>query len=75
MNTHILQLIVRTMMEEGFVEQVFALHDDDLLQNLRVSWMNDSYEKIIARMRNYYGEEIAFYFAWLGILSFYQRSF
>ncbi|XP_063720745.1 anoctamin-8-like [Symsagittifera roscoffensis] len=68
-NIHFLedQPIIAVLEAMGVVSQLFPLHEKEGMQDLVEKWIHVSHWKQpIDMVKDYFGVEIAFYFAWLG---------
>ncbi|CAB3406145.1 unnamed protein product [Caenorhabditis bovis] len=60
--------ILPRLISTNVVESVSAMHNLELLNKLKQKWVL-SYEQPIEEIKDYFGTEIAMYFAWLGHLT------
>uniref|UniRef100_UPI00358FADBA anoctamin-8-like isoform X2 n=1 Tax=Myxine glutinosa TaxID=7769 RepID=UPI00358FADBA len=62
------QPLVPELVERGVISQVFPLHEWPALEKLRYIWLRHwSWQQPLDEIYGYFGEEVALYFAWIGI--------
>ncbi|CAD6197162.1 unnamed protein product [Caenorhabditis auriculariae] len=61
--------IVPRLMSVSVVDNVMALHNPEILKHLQSRWVFSMQEQPVELIKDYFGTEIAMYFAWLGHLT------
>uniref|UniRef100_A0A8C4WZD4 Anoctamin n=1 Tax=Eptatretus burgeri TaxID=7764 RepID=A0A8C4WZD4_EPTBU len=62
------QPLVPELVQRGVISQVFPLHEWPVLEKLRDMWLwHWSWQQPLDEIYGYFGEEVALYFAWIGI--------
>eukprot|EP00002_Diphylleia_rotans_P000743 TRINITY_DN1038_c0_g1_i6.p1 TRINITY_DN1038_c0_g1~~TRINITY_DN1038_c0_g1_i6.p1 ORF type:complete len:1264 (-),score=209.15 TRINITY_DN1038_c0_g1_i6:817-4608(-) len=59
------QPVFRILMNKRIVRDMYCLHEDVSLERIRFDWLKKSSTELIQPIRNYFGNDVGFYFAWL----------
>lgn len=63
-------IIVPTLYSSGYITNVLPLHQPEILKELQKKWVRKLFEEQpLDMINNYFGTEIALYFAWLGYMT------
>ena len=58
---------VQRLRIEGIIEQIYPLHEEEPLRNLKTNWVNRIFDsQPLDDVAGYFGVKIAMYFGWLG---------